>query len=284
MTRLAGMSPAGALIVRAGEPKAIIIVMTDSVGTPQDMSGRDMQLVVRYREVSTPLPTLNEGAPIAADISMDGLAVHILLSGADASAIHAAGVTRALSYDLVEATGGGVTTRWTGRVAVVAGPEVGDAVPLFVELPASQLVIRPDIVVVSERGVRGRNWAEQLYDAGEIENPTMDAVDARAAAQVQDIRDRLGNAESLAETLKEVGLRGEVGAVSSWQMAQALDDAGRLQDIMDALPADPTDPVARRWHRNAPIKAGDVLAIWIAATLSYDEDDMIVLFAAAAAI
>jgi len=281
---LAGLSPAGALIVRAGEPKAIVVVLMDSSGTPQDMTGRAMSLVVRYSDLPHPLATLNGGAPIEADISVDGLAVHILLSGADASEIYAAGVSRRLSYDLVETTGGGVTTRWTGRVAVVAGPEIGDAVPMFVELPAGQLIIRPDVIAVSERGIRGRSWTEQLYDAGEIDAPTMAAVDARAAAQVQDIRDRVGGPEQLAQTLKEIGLSGEVGAVSSWQMTQALDDAGRLQDIIDALPADPTDPVARRWHRNAPVKPGDVLAQWISATLVYDEAAMTALFAAAAEI
>lgn len=87
---------------------------------------------------------------------------------------------------------------------------------------------------------------------------------------------------ALAEALRSYGVGIEAGSVASYQMRAALQDAGKLQDVIDALPSDPTDPVAIRWHANAPVKAGDQVAAFIASTLSYNTAAMNALFAAAA--
>jgi lysophospholipase L1-like esterase len=87
---------------------------------------------------------------------------------------------------------------------------------------------------------------------------------------------------ALADALRSYGVGIEAGSVAAYQMRAALQDQGKLQDVIDALPSDPTDAVAIRWHANAPVKAGDQVAAFIASTLSYNTAAMNALFAAAA--
>ncbi|NBB37635.1 phage head spike fiber domain-containing protein [Sphingobium yanoikuyae] len=167
---LAGLSPAGALIVRAGEPKTLHIFLKNREGNVQNLTGRTLSLIVRRTADRMPLHT------IGAELSGDANYFVLNISAAVASNIVDAGVNSSLSHDMVETTGGGSVTRWTERVAVATGPELPDLPPVSVDLPVSQAIISPDAIVVSERGATGQSAAMGLFLAGFIDAPTVEAM------------------------------------------------------------------------------------------------------------
>lgn len=173
---LAGMSPAGALIVRAGEPRVLHVFIKDREGNIQNLTGRTLSLIVRRTSERQPLFT------IGAELSGDASYFVISIAADMASGIVDAGTSRSLSYDLVETSGGGSVTRWTERVAVTEGPELPDLTPVTVDLPATQAIIEPDAIVISERGATGNAAATQLFLAGLINAPTIEAMNAFYAA------------------------------------------------------------------------------------------------------
>jgi lysophospholipase L1-like esterase len=89
---------------------------------------------------------------------------------------------------------------------------------------------------------------------------------------------------AMGDALRGYGLAIETGSVAAYQMREALQADGRLQDIIDALPADPTNPISIRWTALAPIKPGDQVASFIASALSYNSAAMDALFASAASL
>ncbi len=68
---------------------------------------------------------------------------------------------------------------------------------------------------------------------------------------------------------------------AAWQMRKALSAQGRLWAVQNALPADPTDPVAIEWQASAPVAPGSALYAAIQAALSYDSTQMAALMALA---
>ncbi|MFQ3894615.1 hypothetical protein [Sphingobium sp. R-7] len=171
---LAGLSPAGALIVRAGEPFALQVGYVDEAGDLLDLTGRLFALAIRYTDQTAPLLTINA--------ELDGEAVNAVALGTaeQASQIYAAGVTRSLSYDFMELTGGATASRLTERVAVQPGSEIpGDLVPQYMDLPMLSVTVAAQRKLVVERGRPGFGAERRLYDAGLIDEPTVAAMDER---------------------------------------------------------------------------------------------------------
>lgn len=151
MTTLAGLSPAGTLIVRAGEPKVLNVSLAQADGTtPQNLQGRTFAMIIRRSARLEPLFT------IAAELSDDGLYVSVMMTADQATAIYQAGANVALSYDIVEVSGGASVSRFTQRVEVLAAPDLPtDTVPVWAMLPYTEAMIRPDALVISEKGAQG---------------------------------------------------------------------------------------------------------------------------------
>lgn len=187
---LAGLSPAGALIVRSGEPFAVQTVLRAAPsGDPQSMVGRSFVLSLRASSQVSPFLTLPY------ELASDGLSASAMGTRGHATTIYEMGVRASVSYDIVEITNGSSTTRWTGRVAVAPGPEFpSDIVPMIADLPVSEVLLMPTTIVVSERGAQGFGAEKRLYDAGVIDAPTvpslidwLKALVAQAVAAVADL-------------------------------------------------------------------------------------------------
>ena len=173
MTILAGLSPAGALIVRAGEPKVLHVALAQADGvTPQDLTGRTFALIVRRTGRVDPL------FQIDGQLSMDALYVNIAMPAMQASDIYEAGAAVALSYDVVETSGGASISRFTARVNVMPAPDLpSDITPVWIELPYSEALVRPDAIVVTEKGAQGNSASRQFADAGIIDEDSVPALD-----------------------------------------------------------------------------------------------------------
>lgn len=171
---LAGLSPAGALIVRAGEPFALRIILTDAQGVPQDLNGRLFAVAFRRSAVTDPFLIMN------AELSGDGFAADVLATSSSATQIYGLGQSAALSYDIVELTGGASVTRFSERVSVEPGPDFpSDIVPVVIDLPIAQVLLSPNAIAITERGAQGFGAERRLYEAGLIDEPTVDKMDAR---------------------------------------------------------------------------------------------------------
>ncbi|CCW20154.1 hypothetical protein EBBID32_45250 [Sphingobium indicum BiD32] len=171
---LAGLSPAGALIVRAGEPFALQVGYVDEADALQDLTGRLFALAIRYTDQTVPILTI--------DAELDGLAVTAVALGTaeQASLIYAAGLARSLSYDFMELTGGATASRLTERVAVEPGSDIpGDVVPQYMDLPMLSVTVAAQRKLVVERGRPGFGAERRLYDAGLIDEPTVPKMDER---------------------------------------------------------------------------------------------------------
>ena len=199
---LAGLSPAGALIVRAGEPFALQVGYVDESGDLQDLTGRTFALAIRYSDQTTPLLTIHA--------ELDALAVTaVALGTADqASLIYAAGIARSLSYDFMELTGGATGSRLTERVTVQPGSEIpGDLVPQYMDLPLLSVTVATQRKLVIERGRPGFGAERRLYDAGLIDEPTVEAMDERylqaGATGAQPFAERAELARDLAVAAEE---------------------------------------------------------------------------------
>lgn len=171
---LAGLSPAGALIVRAGEPFALQVGYVDENGDQLDLTGRLFVLAIRYTDQTAPLLTINA--------ELDGQAVNAVALGTaeQASQIYAAGLTRSLSYDFMELTGGATASRLTERVAVQPGSDIpGSVVPQYMDLPMLSVTLEAQRKLVVERGRPGFGAERRLYDAGLIDEPTLEKMDER---------------------------------------------------------------------------------------------------------
>ncbi|SEI67912.1 hypothetical protein SAMN05518849_101532 [Sphingobium sp. AP50] len=168
---LAGLSPAGVLLVRAGEPLVLRFILQDAAGDPQDLIGRTFALTLRRSSRIVPIVTID------GELTEDGAAVMIAITAEQATALYESGQSQALSYDFVELSGGASITRWTARVNIAEGPELpSDIVPVWIELPYSEATVNPQTIAVRERGARGRSPQEVLFDAGLIDAPTVDAM------------------------------------------------------------------------------------------------------------
>lgn len=171
---LAGLSPAGALIVRAGEPFALQVGYVDDAGDLMDLTGRTFALAIRYTDQTQPIVTID------AELDSQALTAVAIGSGAQASQIHAAGASRRLSYDFMELTGGAVSSRLTERVAVEAGSEIpGNGVPQYMEVSNLQILVNAQRKIVTERGRPGFGAERRLFDAGLIDAPTVEKMDQR---------------------------------------------------------------------------------------------------------
>jgi hypothetical protein len=176
MTILAGLSPAGALYVRAGEPKVLNVSLAQADGTtPQNLQGRTFALIVRRSSRISPLFTIN------AELSPDSLYVSVMMTAEQATAIYEAGYAQSLSYDFVELSGGASTSRFTERVLVQTAPSLpSDIVPIWEMLPYTEAMIRPDALVITERGAAGDPTAAN--EAAETAEAAAARADAATAA------------------------------------------------------------------------------------------------------
>ncbi|MFC3699968.1 hypothetical protein ACFOOJ_21255 [Sphingobium xenophagum] len=225
---LAGLSPAGALIVRAGEPFALQVGYVDENGDLQDLTGRLFALAIRYTDQTAPLLTINA--------ELDGQAVNAVALGTaeQASQIYAAGVTRSLSYDFMELTGGATASRLTERVAVQPGSEIpGDLVPQYMDLPMLSVTVAAQRKLVVERGRPGFGAERRLYDAGLIDEPTVAAMDERyltagaagaaeAASLAEIARDEAYTARDAAEVARDDSVFARFGFPSRDALLEAL--------------------------------------------------------------
>ncbi|WP_328277775.1 SGNH/GDSL hydrolase family protein [Sphingobium sp.] len=174
---LAGLSPAGVLNVRAGEAMLLHISLAQADGvTPQNLTGRTFAVVIRRTDRLFNILTID------AELSEDALYAQVAITGAQATQIYNSGASVALSYDVVELSGGASVSRWTERVSVSPGPGIGGEItPIWVELPYSEALLNPASIVITERGGRGLDGASaarHLYDLHRIDAPTAEAFDA----------------------------------------------------------------------------------------------------------
>lgn len=171
---LAGLSPAGALIVRAGEPFALQVGYVDEAGNLMDLTGRIFVLAIRYTDQTSPLLTINA--------ELDGLATTAVAvgTGEDAQRIYDWGLGRRLSYDFIELTDDAPLSRLTERVAVREAASLPENfAPQYMELPILSVAVSAQRKLVSERGRPGFGAERRLYDAGLIDEPTTEKMDER---------------------------------------------------------------------------------------------------------
>ncbi|WP_088183569.1 tail fiber domain-containing protein [Sphingobium sp. Z007] len=174
---LAGLSPAGALIVRAGEPFALQVGYSEENGDLSDLTGRTFALAIRYTDQTQPI--------LVIDAELDALARTAVALGTaeQASQIYVAGLTRRLSYDFMEVTGGATSSRLTERVAVEPGSNIaGNVVPQYMDVPLLNVTVAAQRKIVTERGRPGFGAERRLYDAGIIDEPTLEKMDQRYLA------------------------------------------------------------------------------------------------------
>ncbi|MFC3442797.1 hypothetical protein ACFOKF_16610 [Sphingobium rhizovicinum] len=170
---LAGLSPAGVLLVRAGEPMVLRVTLARADGTPQDLTGRTFAVAFRRSRTTTPFLT------VAAELSGDALSMMVPITATEASLIHGIGAAEAVSYDIVELSGNASVSRWTARVSVDVGPEFPtDEVPVWIDLPYSEATVLPSALVVIERGAIGPGTEERLLLIGKISEATPEAMEA----------------------------------------------------------------------------------------------------------
>lgn len=230
---LAGLSPVGALIVRAGEPKVLNISLAQADGTtPQNLESRTFALIVRRSSRTAPLFT------IAAELSPDGLYVSVMMTAQQATAIYEAGYAQALSYDFVELSGGASTTRFTERVQVQVAPSLpSDIVPIWAMLPYTEAMIRPDVMVITERGATGDGTpaleaaaqvAAAITELGEFTSERSAEIDGALTTVGEATASALGvveaQAENLATVAEAVVVTGE-DRLATQEAAQAADTA-----------------------------------------------------------
>ncbi|WP_313337443.1 hypothetical protein [Sphingobium yanoikuyae] len=216
---LAGLSPAGALIVRAGEPFALQVGYVDENGAAMDLTGRIFALAIRYTDQTAPFLTIN------AELDGQALTAVALGTGEQASQIYAAGLARRLSYDFMELTGGATSSRLTERVAVEAGSDIpGDVVPQYMDLPLLGVTVAAQRKLVSERGRPGFGAERRLFDAGLIPEPTVEKMDERyLQAGAEGARPYAEAAEAARDTAIDQA------AVSTTKAGEAEDAAARAQ-------------------------------------------------------
>ncbi len=204
---------APSIILFAGDPRAIAVVLLGPDGEPQDLTGRALQLSIRRSVMLEPI-TLAEGM-----ISADGLSYLFLLTAEQCQEIYEVGQNYALSYDVVETTFGGSNLRWTGRIEPKPGSALpSDSAPVVIDLPASQLVAAADTIAISELGAMGPGVEKRFADKGLIPAPDTDLM---------------------IDKIKEWG---EAGAAPSAEAAQqaaqfAEQQALATQDLKDASEA-----------------------------------------------
>lgn len=216
---LSGLSPAGALIVRAGEPFALQVGFPDENGDLMDLTGRIFELAIRYTDQTAPFLRIN------AELDGQGSTVVALGTAAQARQIYDAGISRRLSYDFVELSDNAVISRVTERVAVEAGPDLpGDAVPCYMDLPMLKATVAGQRKLVSERGRPGYGAERRLFDAGLIDEPTVEKMDDRyLQAGAEGARPYAEAAEAARDTA--IGQ----AAVSTTKAGEAEDAAARAQ-------------------------------------------------------
>lgn len=249
---LAGLSPAGVLLVRAGEPMVLRFTLARVDGTPQDLTGRTFALAFRRSRTLVPFLVL------PGELSGDALSIMLPITAAQATAVYAEGESYALSYDVVELSGNASISKWTQRVSVDQGPEFpSDITPIWIDLPYSSAVVDPAVLVVIEKGAMGAGVEERLHDMGEIAEPTTAAMKewllsqgadgaqpfAQAAEAARDIAllqasrsleqaDRATEQQAIATEQAGISLeqanRSEAEALRSELAASASASAGRL--------------------------------------------------------
>jgi hypothetical protein len=256
MTILAGLSPVGALIVRAGEPKVLNVSLAQADGsTPQNLEGRTFALIVRRSSRTAPLFT------ILAELSADALYVIVMITAEQATQVYDAGKGSALSYDIVELSGNASISRFTQRVTVEAAPDLpSDIVPVWPLLPYTEAMVRPDAMVVTERGASGDGTpaleaAETALAVAEQLNGALDTVDkvttaARAVVTAQ--------AENLATIAAAVTSTGEDRAAVAATAAEVL-------NATDGVPASLLNIASAQASQAAQLIATQNLLINLAA-------------------
>jgi hypothetical protein len=166
----------------AGEPIEVELQLTDAAGAIEDPTGRAFVLAI-YRADRSRLAS-------AAGVVPAGSAAYVAFA-IDGNATEAAVGLSGLRYELAEVIDAGRLVLAAGRLTVATSAEAPGAVfpgasaggPVS-RFSIQMLANRPRIVVTQRggTGAPGLTAAQQLYDAGIISAPSVEAMDARFSA------------------------------------------------------------------------------------------------------
>ncbi|WP_416463183.1 SGNH/GDSL hydrolase family protein [Sphingomonas sp. VDB2] len=178
MSHPMGLSPAGALIVRAGEPFALRVIVTDAQGVPQDMVGKTFALAFLISGQTDPFLVrdsyLEEGGKSALLMGDAAAATQIFLTGA----------SKAISYYFTETTSGASFTHYYEQVKVEPGPDFPtDRAPIVAAIPAIEVTMDAATLAIVQRGAAGDRASLELFKADIIDEPTAAAMDAHNRAE-----------------------------------------------------------------------------------------------------
>lgn len=212
--KLAGLSPAGVLIVRAGQPFAMRVRLRNAQGDLQNLTGRSFILSVRFADQTVPL--LN----IAGNLSSDGMSSDILATEAQARQIYDWSLSAALEYDIAETTSGSAIARWYERIDTLPGSDLpGQTAPLIADIPASEITLDLPVLEITERGATGPSHSFELFYAGDIAEPTLAATKQLYMEAAQPFADAAevsaGTASEAATLAENAKLQAEAAALTA---------------------------------------------------------------------
>lgn len=230
MIKLAGLSPAGVLNVRAGEALAIRIVRKNRDGVVQTLSGRSFKIIVRRPEYRAALFTMD------ADLAEDTYSAMAFLTPEMATGIYEAAGGKALSYDLVE-TSNGNRTRWFERVFATAASDTPQEGALLVaELPISEIAMDEAVLVFNELGAPGDGTP--AIEAAALTDAVREATEAERLATAQE-RIATGEVREDAQALVDAGASimaaaSSVNAALEFTTKTVLVPLFGMNDLIDA--------------------------------------------------
>ncbi|WP_311269750.1 sialidase family protein [Sphingobium sp. WCS2017Hpa-17] len=167
-----------ALTIFSDDPRVIYFPFTLPDGTTQDLSGRAFRFAVRRTRFASPLI-----ADVVMTLSLDAKYAVAALTKAQCRAIYDISQEQAVSYDVLDVTSGASQIIWTGRIdAQVSAALPNDAEPIWIDLPVAEVIASADVVHISERGAQGWGAPKLLKDLDLIDDPTIEAMDARYMA------------------------------------------------------------------------------------------------------
>ena len=213
----------GDITLFSNDGRALYFMLLDADGVPQDLDGKDFVFVGRHSNSDVPLVQLDM------QISGDHLSAVAPVMFEQAAILHAESAYQSVSYDAVDVTGGGRTTRWTGRIRFEISPNIGGASsPLWVDLPWTEVLASAQVVAVSERGPQGADAWKGLARAGLTTEPTIAAMDERYMLAAKPFRDDAQAAAQDAADERAAAAAEAVAAESARVQAEAARDGALL--------------------------------------------------------
>lgn len=235
---MAGTPTSGALTLRSGEPFVLRVVLKDSAGTPQLLSGRVFSLVISRVGATDALLT------VPAPLSEDALYATASLTGEQIATLYNDAIwSRVAAYSIIETTNSGDITLAANSLTIQPSPATpSDAQPVTIDLPYTEAMVSPDKLAIQQTGARGLSAAEQFaiggIDEGDpLTNAMFTELQRPAVEAAKNAEEKAAAAQAVVDAQAE-----NMSLIVSAQQATA-DDASQTGQDRQAVSDDKGDVV-----------------------------------------